>query len=321
VNQTDLAGPLLRSVSRSFYLTIRLLPEKLRAPIGLAYLLARASDTIADSPGAPAPVRREHLAAFREMIREENTGDLAALQTAIASPHRGEQELIAQLPSCLDWLRSQPEFDRGAIVAVLEKIIHGQTLDLERFPGRSEVRALPNAAALEEYTYLVAGCVGEFWTQLCAHHVPRYSDLPLDSLSQLGVDFGKGLQLVNILRDIQADLADGRCYLPCDDPARAASVFPQWHVRATLLLDSGRRYILAIRPARIRAGCFLPWYLGERTLRLLHQQSPFETPQKIKVPHSTVRTGLFLALLAAFTAWPLGRKSEIRNPKSETNEW
>jgi phytoene/squalene synthetase len=38
-----------QSVSRSFYLTIRFLPRPLREPVGLAYLLARATDTIADT--------------------------------------------------------------------------------------------------------------------------------------------------------------------------------------------------------------------------------------------------------------------------------
>ena len=36
---------LLRPVSRSFYLSIRLLPRALRQPVALAYLLARTSDT------------------------------------------------------------------------------------------------------------------------------------------------------------------------------------------------------------------------------------------------------------------------------------
>ncbi|SVB50912.1 uncharacterized protein METZ01_LOCUS203766, partial [marine metagenome] len=39
---------VLEGVSRSFYLTIRVLPKNLREPIGLAYLLARTADTIAD---------------------------------------------------------------------------------------------------------------------------------------------------------------------------------------------------------------------------------------------------------------------------------
>ena len=291
------AGPLLRSVSRSFYLTIRLLPGQLRDSIGLAYLLARASDTIADSAHAPAAIRRTHLADFRQMLRRGNTEGLPGLQSAISSEHPGERELIARLDGCIAWLRALPEFDRAAVVAVMEKIIHGQALDLERFPGTGAVVSLPDAAALEEYTYLVAGSVGEFWTHLCAHHLPRYSAMPLDELSALGIDFGKGLQLVNVLRDLPADLRAGRCYLPGDPRA----VFPHWHARATALLDAGRRYIAAIRPARVRAGCFLPWHLGVKTLDLLAAQSPLDTDTRLKVPRSAVRRALLLAPCAAFS--------------------
>jgi farnesyl-diphosphate farnesyltransferase len=297
VKTRDLGGPLLRSVSRSFYLTIRLLPGELREPIGLAYLLARASDTIADSARAPAALRRGHLADFRQMLRHGNTEGLPGLQNAIDSEHTGERALIAHLDRCIAWLGTLPDFDRAAIVGVLEKIIHGQTLDLERFPETGEIVTLPDDEALEEYTYLVAGCVGEFWTRLCAHHVPRYSTLPLDELSALGIDFGKGLQLVNILRDLPADLRSGRSYLPGDPRA----LFPRWHARATELLDAGRRYIAAIRPARIRAGCFLPWYLGVKTLTLLGKQSPLESDTRLKVPRSTVRAGLLLAPFAALS--------------------
>src|SRR5216117_3031821 len=45
----DLLGDLLRQVSRSFYLSLAILPRPLREPIGLAYLLARAADTVADT--------------------------------------------------------------------------------------------------------------------------------------------------------------------------------------------------------------------------------------------------------------------------------
>jgi farnesyl-diphosphate farnesyltransferase len=302
VNTRYLGGPLLRSVSRSFYLTIRLLPGELRAPIGLAYLLARASDTIADSARAPAASRRVHLADFRQMLRHGNAEGLPGLQNAIDSEHAGERKLIAHLDRCIAWLGTLPDFDRTAIVAVLEKIIHGQTLDLERFPGTGEIVTLPDAAALEEYTYLVAGCVGEFWTQLCAHHLPRYSTLPLEELSALGIEFGKGLQLVNILRDLPSDLRTGRSYLPGDP----RTLFPRWHTRTKELLDAGRRYIAAIRPARVRAGCFLPWYLGVKTLALLEAQSPLDSDTRIKVPRSTVRTALLLAPFAAFSNRALG---------------
>src|SRR5262249_32426307 len=61
---TDLVGDLLRRVSRSFYLSLAILPSSLREPIGLAYLLARASDTVADTRLLPPPERPLHLATL-----------------------------------------------------------------------------------------------------------------------------------------------------------------------------------------------------------------------------------------------------------------
>ncbi|MGI8966504.1 MAG: squalene/phytoene synthase family protein, partial [Limisphaerales bacterium] len=59
---------LLRATSRSFYLTMRILPGAIRPQISLAYLLARASDTIADTEIIPAEKRLKNLAQFRERI-------------------------------------------------------------------------------------------------------------------------------------------------------------------------------------------------------------------------------------------------------------
>lgn len=321
MNTSDLGGPLLASVSRSFYLTIRILPAELRAPIGLAYLLARASDTIADSANAPTATRLQHLSAFETMLEGgQDSACLALLQREIEPDHPGERELIAQLAGCLGWLRSLEPADRDDIVTVLKKIIRGQTLDLQRFgDGTGKVRALQTADELDEYTYLVAGSVGDFWTRICFRHLPRYATLPCEPLSELGVSYGKGLQLVNILRDLPADLRAGRCYLPEDElraadislksllaePVRCRPVFNSWLKRAATHLEDGRLYIRALRPARLRAGCFLPWYLGEKTLELMRQHTPLETSAKIKVPRRTVRAARALACVAAFVNTPL----------------
>ena len=61
----DLLGGLLRQVSRSFYLSLAILPRPLREPIGLAYLLARAADTVADTPLIKRDERLAHLEALR----------------------------------------------------------------------------------------------------------------------------------------------------------------------------------------------------------------------------------------------------------------
>ena len=70
---------LLRSVSRSFYLSMRVLPAPMREPVSLAYLLARASDTLADTAEVPVPSRKECLDDFREgaMTARVKTGRAA----------------------------------------------------------------------------------------------------------------------------------------------------------------------------------------------------------------------------------------------------
>lgn len=315
MNTKDLGGPLLASVSRSFYLSIRILPRRLRSPIGLAYLLARASDTIADSSGVPAALRLQHLAAFERMIRTGRTDGLSELQHDIHTDHPGETTLLCNLDRCLQWLGQVENKDRGEIVDVLHKIIRGQTLDLERFGGDEPIIALQSAEELDEYTYLVAGCVGEFWTRLCLNHLPQSAVLGLAELRRLGAEFGKGLQLVNILRDLPEDLRNGRCYLPepelravgtsptplIDAPMKAQPVFDRWHAQAIVQLEHGYEYIAALRSARLRIACFLPWYLGLRTLHLLGQPGALEQAEKIKVSRRTVRLAFAYALASAFS--------------------
>jgi farnesyl-diphosphate farnesyltransferase len=335
----DLGGPLLASVSRSFYLSIRLLPRRLRAPIGLAYLLARASDTIADSAEVPEAARLHHLAAFARMIRTGRPDGLTDLQHDIHTPHPGETMLLCNLDRCVQWLGHLDNKDRSEIVDVLEKIIRGQTLDLERFGGSQPIVALQSAEELEEYTYLVAGCVGEFWTRVCLNHLPGCSTLGLADLRRLGAEYGKGLQLVNILRDFPADLREGRCYLPepelraagtsptplLDAPAKAQPVYDHWRERAAAQLEAGYDYIDSLRSARLRAACFLPWYLGLRTLRLLGRPGTLERTDKVKVSRTTVRFACTYALASAFSegalAWSYRRATgHARAPRITSEE-
>src|SRR5207244_1105730 len=108
---------------------------------------------------------------------------------------------------------------------VLARINEGQSLDVQRFGNASRITALETAADLDRYTYLVAGCVGEFWTNICFLHLPRFSGEPRERMVSLDVAYGKGLQLINILRDLGSDLAAGRCYLPAEE-IRALAIAP-----------------------------------------------------------------------------------------------
>ena len=59
---------LLRHVSRSFDLSIRLLPKALQAPVAIGYLLARATDTVADTTALPLNERQVLLDLMTQAI-------------------------------------------------------------------------------------------------------------------------------------------------------------------------------------------------------------------------------------------------------------
>lgn len=301
---------LLKRTSRSFYLTLRVLPASVRDPIGLAYLLARTTDTIADTELVPVAQRLAALDELRRSLREgkadpSHFADLLPTQTATA-----ERELLEQRETILALLQSATSpADRQLSVELLEVIISGQELDLRRFAkgtGEHPV-ALQNENELDDYAYRVAGCVGEFWTKICRAHVfPR---APLDDAQLLadGVRFGKGLQLVNILRDLTSDLRQGRCYLP--QPALAGvGLRPQDLLDATAetkLRPLYNRYLelagahlaagwaytnsLPWGCVRVRLACAWPVLIGVQTLGRLHVANPLDPARRIKITRAEVR--------------------------------
>jgi farnesyl-diphosphate farnesyltransferase len=311
-----LRGPILRSVSRSFYLSLRVLPRPLRDPLSLAYLLARATDTLADTPGAPLELRTEALRNLAGAIQGDMPLAAAAdLRSSFAplQSNEAERALLDALPGVLEWLELLDERDRREVREVLRKINQGQRLDLERFGGGARIQSLPAAADLDEYTYLVAGCVGEFWTRLCFAHVPNFSQRAEPEMLALGVQYGKGLQLVNILRDMGADLGAGRCYLPEDElrslglapgeiltkPARVEPIMRQWREKAERGLVAGLDYACAIRQRRVRFATALPALIGARTLALLRQTGPEIFERRVKVPRAEIRRMMLSTALAS----------------------
>lgn len=317
----DLTGDLLRSVSRTFSVSIRVLPATLREPMGIAYLLARTSDTIADAAGPPAAVRARRLGEFGLML--ESGADprrIAEIQGDIEPEHPGERSLLAALPRVLDRFAALPPHDRHETLGLLSEIVAGQLGDLRAFPTPDRVAALPDAAALEAYTQAVAGSVGAWWTRMCFRHLRRYADRPEADLVPLGASLGRALQLVNILRDLPVDLRAGRCYLPAeelraagteparlrDDPASAQAVFTAWAERARHLLREGRAYIRAVRPGRLRFACYVPWRLATQTLDLMERRPPLVTAERVKVSRGAVRATLLRGLAVASGNWALG---------------
>ena len=331
----DLLADLLKATSRSFYLTLRVLPAAVRPQIGLAYLLARTTDTIADTEIVALDRRLEALQKFRERILGQtsaplNFGELAAQQVSSA-----EKLLLENAEAGLGELQKFSVEDQKLVRGVLTVITGGQELDLRRFAGASaeKIVALETAADLDDYTWRVAGCVGEFWTKICRAHLFPQVRLDEEQFVTDGIRFGKGLQLVNILRDLPADLKKGRCYLPLEkldaaklwpetllSPATEEKFLPlfrEYLDKAEGHLRAGWHYTNTVpfRQFRVRLGCAWPILIGARTIERLRAANVVELRQGVKVSRSEVRGILFRSILSCpFSgAWrrlfPAGRKA------------
>lgn len=310
-------GPLLAAVSRSFFLSLRFLPEPIHGPLGLGYLLARTSDTLADTLSLPLEYRHEALEAFDTAIQRELPISLLRKFPSLRVHHPGEQELLSRSAELLVAVQTQPSDVRQELRRLMAIIIRGQRDDLAHFgtaPAEAPV-ALHNSADLVAYTYAVAGCVGEFWTQICALRLPNFARIPIETLREQGRLFGQGLQLVNILRDLPEDLRAGRCYLPEDEliacgtnpaqllttPAAARPVVEHWLQRAEQSLAQGAAYEKGIRGVRLRFSVSIPRRIGFATLQTLRRHPALETPTRVKVGRSTVLKCAGAALLGALT--------------------
>jgi farnesyl-diphosphate farnesyltransferase len=318
----QLLTSLLRDVSRSFYLTLRILPSGIRQQIGLAYLLARTTDTIADTELLPLDQRLVALQLLRERILGSGTappdfGEFARRQGAPA-----ERALLEKCEISLKLLRALSAADQQLVVGVLQTIIGGQELDLRRFAGASatNIVALREAEELDDYTYRVAGCVGEFWTRMCRAHLFPSAILDDAFLLSNGVRFGKGLQLVNILRDLPVDLRHGRCYLPSAQlhahglnpqdlllPANESRLRPVYELHldtARAHLAAGWAYVnlLPRRFVRVRLACAWPLLIGRQTLDLLRAGRVLNPDHRVKVTRNDVRAMLFRSVF--YYPWP-----------------
>ena len=324
--------PLLKRVSRAFYLSIRVLPDPVRRPVALAYLLARAADTIADTAAVSPNERLKSLLAFRRILAAgDYPGEQVRILESMADhqPTAAEYDLLSAIPAALSTLARLDEGDRELVTSIVVKLTEGMEFDLTRFPPEQtgQVQSLESSSELDRYTYLVAGCVGEFWTRITVSHTPALSDWDLERMSAIGVRFGQALQMTNVLRDIPADVSAGRCYLPGEwlaeigltprdlsDPRvalAARTVLTRGVETALEHFADAERYVTAIPPGcvRLRLAALWPLLMGLATLERVARNPHWLNPRvRVKVSRLWVFRMIATSLLVArsnplVTAW------------------
>jgi farnesyl-diphosphate farnesyltransferase len=312
----DLLGTPLKKVSRSFYLTLKILPRPVRRPIGLAYFFARAADTIADTALISREDRLKYLELFREAFRSGETSRIRGLSEKLTAQtgNAAERELLARLDEGFALLLTLDPQDQSMIRSLVLTLTEGMVMDLATFPGEDEGRlvALETRADFDRYTYFVAGCVGEFWTDIHMAHCRSLAGWNRGAMVERGIRFGKGLQMTNVLRDLPKDLRIGRCYLPRRElealglrpadllePSAILKVRPLLRDLLALTLDhyeSAWAYTLAIprREVRMRLACAWPLFIGLKTLALIGRSPNLLDPKIV----TKIRRGAVYAIMA-----------------------
>ena len=299
---------ILEGTSRSFYLSLKELPREIRKQVSLLYMLARTSGTIADSEGGEPEDLLQALESYNEFTQgnSEEAPDLEELSEFQSNISEGL--LLKNVGKVASNISQFSESDQKSIRNCLGIIIGGQILDLKRFSsGVNGIPSIEENDELDDYAYRVAGSVGEFWTQMSLDHLFKIKEENEAEIFENGVRFGKALQMINILRDIPADLELGRCYIPRRsldehgmspsdllDSSKMESFRPLYNEYLDLTdqhLDSAVQYIemLPHSQFRLRGSCMLPVIIGKKTVSLLRGRNVLDPEKKVKISRSEVK--------------------------------
>ena len=310
---------ILQKVSRTFALTIRLLPPDLEHPVLLAYLLCRIADTIEDTADLPGSEKNALLSRLRLCLEDEGP-DAGPIAARFENPRTDEEELANRADVVLDEFRRLPASQCSAITPWVQEMCTGMAGFASRYvEGDSKTpRALTTISDLERYCYYVAGTVGHLLTDLFASVRSAVTPRHYARLKPLATSFGLGLQLTNIIKDVADDRRRGWSFVPrelCDqfgiqpgqmhDPDRDRQARQAMDVligKAQGHLKDALEYCTRLprREYRVRLFCLTSLYFAVRTLRLAARDARLLDPgHKVKITRREVyRTVAMAAIIA-----------------------
>lgn len=327
---------ILPSVSRTFALTIQVLPNDLRDAVTIAYLLCRLADTLEDATEADATQRIEGLESLARALAQTDPPapcDLATLSgsltPALGLPIRdgastrllGERDVVFRAYASL----------RPAQRVILSRWVQAMALGMSSFvarelptngarpaPGQEGVRfSLQTVEELRLYAYYVAGTVGHLLTDLFVERLGSRLDSVEERLRERAAPFGLGLQFTNILQDIADDRRRGWSYVPEDVAARHGTsnrnlghpaqrqaglrVVGELVSEAVGYLDQAVEFSLLLPRSmpRLRLFCLWPTFFALRTLgRICGEERVLAGDERVRITRRDVR-GLMSATSAA----------------------
>lgn len=315
-SRTDLSyqANILPGVSRTFALTIPVLPDALAEVATNAYLICRLADTIEDDIGLTNEQKSDFHQRFIAVVKgEEDPESFAEALLPLLSSRvlPDERDLVANSPKVIRVTRSFSAEQRAAMTRCVSIMCSG----MPEFQRNKSLRGLKNLDELASYCYFVAGVVGEMMTDLFCSYCPDL-EKHRDEMMRLAVSFGQGLQMTNILKDIWDDRQAGSCWLP-------RSVFTNGEFELERLnelhdseafrrglsilvgvahghLRNALEYTCLVPPREVGIRRFCLWAIGLAvlTLRKLHHRPAFTSGAQVKVSRRTVKATVITTNLA-----------------------
>jgi phytoene/squalene synthetase len=206
---------VLPHAARTFSKSIHLLPRAMRKPCAVAYLFARILDTYEDHI-KDATERDEAMAQFAARFAEHESGALAvprAIQYAHDADARDEvHRLLLHKHALIDREFHKLSFDvREPIRELIEPMALGMRKASAWFDQQGGV--LQDDAQLKEYCHAVLGHPVLFTARLLRLHRTETAELTPSEVTNC-FSAGVMVQLANVTRDIEKDLARGIAYHP-----------------------------------------------------------------------------------------------------------
>ena len=273
---------ILGSVSRTFALTIPLLPPMIEKVVGNTYLLCRIVDTIEDAVDLSPETKQKLSQLFLDAVLEK------APITSFVEPclkalddygNQDELDLIAHTPTVLRILHTCSQGDQAAVSRCISIMSEGMSY----FHGKQTQAGLKDLAEFEKYCYVVAGVVGELLTTIFSNHSPAFAK-SMKGHDALAIAFGQALQMTNILKDSPEDHARGVSWKPSDMNQRQLLKISYQKLQDSL------RYILLIPKTELgmRRFCFLAFGLAVMTLSRIAKRNKFDSQTEVKLSRKTV---------------------------------
>lgn len=296
---------ILPGVSRTFALTIPVLPPRLAEVVTNAYLLCRIADTIEDDVGLDNEQKSHFHERFVAVVEGTEPADPFAADLAPLLSDRvlpAERDLVANTAAVIRVTHGFLPDERAALTHCVRVMCAG----MPDFARNRSLKGLGDLEEMAQYCYFVAGVVGEMLTELFLLHCPDLEP-HRERMMKLAISFGQGLQMTNILKDIWDDRTADACWLP-------RSVFGSGSFSLEQLEDGhlspsfrkGLNHLLGVAHAHLRNAleytCLIPkrevgirrfclWAIGLAvlTLRKIHRNPGFRSGAEVKVSRRTVK--------------------------------